>query len=240
MKRWHGTWVALTCLLLACVGCFPIFLDETLGQFCATDSDCNPSTRCREGLCVALSSLPEEEVLADCGCEPYEFCYLDVFGGTLCTNSCETSFNHAARSYEFESCVGLDPCVFERGRWLCRETSDFLDCDDYTTPTCLDDRTEWRGCEDNSPLLLKCHAGTACSGASGRCAQLEAPTEWTCDQAWFGGIDGCDCGCGVVDPDCFDATVASCDSCAGCMPDCSCTDGDCETPIVAGNNALCE
>jgi len=46
---------------------------------------------------------------------------------------------------------------------------------------------------------------------------------WTCPPAWFGGGDGCDCGCGAVDSDCDDATIAGCDTngcaTAGFVPD---------------------
>jgi cysteine-rich repeat protein len=36
------------------------------------------------------------------------------------------------------------------------------------------------------------------------------PAGWTCNPAFFGSDDGCDCGCGAADTDCADATFASC------------------------------
>jgi len=43
---------------------------------------------------------------------------------------------------------------------------------------------------------------------------------WTCDPGYFGTFDGCDCGCGVPDPDCNDAGCSepgcSTDVCAYC------------------------
>jgi hypothetical protein len=39
------------------------------------------------------------------------------------------------------------------------------------------------------------------------------PPGWTCGAEYYGTADGCDCGCGVIDPDCADGTVASCDYC---------------------------
>ncbi len=42
-----------------------------------------------------------------------------------------------------------------------------------------------------------------------------APKGWTCDPNYYGTFDGCDCGCGVIDPDCADATGASCEFCDG-------------------------
>ncbi len=44
-------------------------------------------------------------------------------------------------------------------------------------------------------------------------APPEVPADWICDPAFYGVDDGCDCGCGVVDLDCPDATDASCEYC---------------------------
>ena len=44
---------------------------------------------------------------------------------------------------------------------------------------------------------------------------VAAPAGWTCNPAYYGANDGCDCGCGVPDPDC---------GCAGC------TGGGCVAP----------
>lgn len=60
------------------------------------------------------------------------------------------------------------------------------------------------------------------------------PPEWVCPAQFFGTDDGCDCGCGVVDPDCPDATADSCQYCMppGCATDCS--------QIDPTNNAVCQ
>jgi len=74
-------------------------------------------------------------------------------------------------------------------------------------------------------------------GCSSTCTEeVPAPAEWTCDPTYYGTDDGCDCGCGAVDPDCADATVGSCEFCGGigyCDPaeDCS--------GINPDNNAVC-
>ena len=39
---------------------------------------------------------------------------------------------------------------------------------------------------------------------------VTAPDGWTCTASYYGSDDGCDCGCGIPDPDCPDATEASC------------------------------
>jgi lysophospholipase L1-like esterase len=35
--------------------------------------------------------------------------------------------------------------------------------------------------------------------------------DWTCSNDWYGTEDGCDCGCGVIDPDCFSYTRYACE-----------------------------
>lgn len=53
-----------------------------------------------------------------------------------------------------------------------------------------------------------------------------APREWTCDPAAYGRGDGCDCGCGALDPDCDGVSAATacafCDAVGSCAPK-----GDC-------------
>jgi uncharacterized protein (TIGR03382 family) len=41
-------------------------------------------------------------------------------------------------------------------------------------------------------------------------AFAQAPPEWTCDPGFFDAGDGCDCSCGVVDPDCPTPAFADC------------------------------
>ena len=38
-------------------------------------------------------------------------------------------------------------------------------------------------------------------------------TGWTCNAAYYDAVDGCDCGCGLVDPDCSSGT-GTCDYCS--------------------------
>lgn len=62
------------------------------------------------------------------------------------------------------------------------------------------------------------------------------PPEWTCGQASWDTDDGCDCGCGAVDPDCPNPTAEACDSCT--LPG-SCAEGQGCEAIMSGNNAIC-
>ncbi len=60
---------------------------------------------------------------------------------------------------------------------------------------------------------------------------------WTCVPGYYNAGDGCDCGCGIVDPDCADATAASCDFC-GDPGACNQRDFSCLN-IQTFNNAAC-
>jgi hypothetical protein len=74
------------------------------------------------------------------------------------------------------------------------------------------------------------------------CAAIPAcvpPMGWTCPAtSYFDTI--CDCGCGVPDPHCMDATNASCGAC-DTMGSCSATYNlACPSAINATNNAICD
>ena len=63
-----------------------------------------------------------------------------------------------------------------------------------------------------------CYEGQTCS-TSAECEGL--PTAWSCDGNAFGDGTTCDCGCGVLDPDCAidNAPVTGCDSGTTCNLD---------------------
>jgi len=98
----------------------------------------------------------------------------------------------------------------------------FIDCGDGECRDLLTDPTHCGRCG------VSCGPGELCEG--GRCVEPEPPPPddpppppeqdafWTCDPGWYGTGDGCDCGCGIADPDCGGP---------GCVdPDC-CTWGVC-------------
>ncbi|HTQ04295.1 MAG TPA: hypothetical protein VMI54_10580 [Polyangiaceae bacterium] len=81
-------------------------------------------------------------------------------------------------------------------------------------------------------------AGMSTAGGSGGTAgsATSAPPGWTCLASKYGDGKSCDCGCGVVDPDCKDASVGSCDACnvlGGCAL------GPCPSDIDADDNSRC-
>jgi len=62
------------------------------------------------------------------------------------------------------------------------------------------------------------------------------PDAWTCPQEYYGADDGCDCGCGVADPDCSASTS---DVCEYCTEDGSCAVDSCDQ-IDPADNTKCE
>lgn len=89
-----------------------------------------------------------------------------------------------------------------------------------------------------------CNAPGSCNGAPcpgrieggdiGTC--VPTPNNWTCLPETYEDEQGCDCGCGVVDPDCADETVESCDV---CWQTGSCANALCPSSITPDNNAHC-
>ena len=64
------------------------------------------------------------------------------------------------------------------------------------------------------------------------------PAAWACSASFFGTGDGCDCGCGALDPDCRSASVNACDYCDNQG---SCNDGGgCPGTIVVDVNSICQ
>ncbi|MEM6291724.1 MAG: hypothetical protein AAGA54_10680 [Myxococcota bacterium] len=61
------------------------------------------------------------------------------------------------------------------------------------------------------------------------------PEAWNCPSEYYGAEDGCDCGCGVADPDCSSASADVCQYCS--------EDGSCATScdeINDSDNSTCE
>jgi hypothetical protein len=94
-------------------------------------------------------------------------------------------------------------------------------------------------CKDGK--LSSCDScATVGSCANGACpsdvsstdnSQCEVPLRWVCEARLYG--DGhCDCGCGMLDIDCADATYVACQACHGC------SDASCNT-IDQKDNSIC-
>jgi len=88
----------------------------------------------------------------------------------------------------------------------------------------------------------------------GACARLTAPLEldfrwvppaWTCDAAAYNAADGCDCGCGDIDPDCYDDDYQQVETWRGCAEGLACHLGECRercsafVPLDACTSGTC-
>jgi hypothetical protein len=102
--------------------------------------------------------------------------------------------------------------------WTCSvaayDAGDGCDCDcGSRDPDC---DLDWRS-------VLNCTADEFCN-AQGACEAV--PGGWDCDATFYDARDGCDCACGVYDPDC---AVAG-QTVYGCSGDETCSaDGTCES-----------
>lgn len=101
--------------------------------------------------------------------------------------------------------------------------------------------TEWplRALCAAAPDALPC---VECGAACQLCAALtggecgEVPREWTCAEGVYDAGDGCDCGCGVVDPDCVPSARV-----IGCAPGQLCNgQGVCAEPTEVPDGWMCD
>jgi len=163
----------------------------------------------------------------DCGCGAVD---PDCAGATVA--SCDYCGETGACDEGDDSCSTIDPnnnsvCVLSG--WTCDPgyygTGDGCDCGcGYLDPDCTDATVgscQWCGetgaCDERD---LSC--STIDPTQNWQCVPPpQVPPEWTCNPFWYGANDGCDCGCGALDPDCTDATVGSCQWCGqagACFP----------------------
>jgi len=98
------------------------------------------------------------------------------------------------------------------------------DCGGTTAGSC-------RLCNANGSCATNCTQISPTDGTT--CTDI--PATWRCSPGFFGRGDGCDCGCGAVDPDCVDATQAACEFC-GNPGSCAVTQCD---DISATDNGTC-
>lgn len=143
--------------------------------------------------------------VCDCGCGAFDFdC---VFGGCF-EPGCNDSFCEAC----FAANGGWVPCALPA--WTCDATelddaNNFCDCGcGAPDPDCLG-----RGCTTASCRAQSCDR---CHDDTNAVIGCQAPVEWLCERGIYYGNDGCDCGCGAIDPDCTSGGCAAggCDDAA--------------------------
>jgi hypothetical protein len=131
------------------------------------------------------------------------------------------------------------PCTNALHEWTCDPqrfgSADGCDCGcGAPDPDCADKGCSGYGCRDAA-----CARCTDSSYASDKLVGCGAADTWKCDLSHYGTGDGCDCGCGVRDPDC-----AASDGCTdpGCQSDkCEyCHRGDSADPRADDDYQICD
>jgi hypothetical protein len=163
----------------------------------------------------------------DCGCGVAD---PDCGFGPNCTAakctaaSCE--FCHDAQGRR------LHQCAADLATWTCDPraygSGDGCDCGcGVADPDCAGDGCTGEYCRDNA--CKRCTDTSYGTSTLVGCAPLNAT--WTCDASHYGTGDGCDCGCGITDPDCKGAgcTTTGCTDSSNNKCD-YCHDGPSDSP----------
>jgi hypothetical protein len=177
--------------------------------------------------------------VCDCGCDAP-----DLECPTPYIGSCESCNGQGSCAEDDTDCTGIDftdnsQCSASNPTWTC-PTATYGD----GNCTCGCGSVDPECTSDYMGVCDVCDEAGSCDMAVGDCAIIEPDDNsscvsgvpaWTCDPGWYGSADGCDCGCGLVDPDCpSNVNVAN---------DCYCGTGscasDCETEIDPDNTAVC-
>jgi hypothetical protein len=134
---------------------------------------------------------------------------------------CSTPLCNAAECTICHDATGrVVPCDDAIQNWTCAPrhygSGDGCDCGcGAADPDCGEQGCSALGCRD--PACQRC---TEVSYGPDQSVGCTPATGWTCNKEHYGTGDGCDCGCGIHDPDCGDITH-------GCTPS-NCQQLDCE------------
>jgi hypothetical protein len=200
--------------------------DDT-GQGCPGLIDPDDNTQCAAAVC-GNGFIEAGEV-----CEPGdldgETCVgLGFFGGTLaCGNDC-TAFDTSG-CFNLPAAWRCDPALYGAGDGChCGCGAQDLDCADSTVNSCAVCDVEGSCAVGSCPSNIAPAQNHTCT----------VPAQWTCDPNYYGADDGCDCGCGALDPDCSDVTAAVCDYCNN-SGSCDLTGNGCPGIIDPAQNSAC-
>jgi hypothetical protein len=153
------------------------------------------------------------------------------------TSVATTSSGTGCDPVAYYTCIADGACV--PLAWACDSFSDCADGSDEAplNPVCGGvTSTTTGGCEASCsdgtciPASYLCDDVSDCSDGSDElgCDPV-VPDGWRCSATFYGSDDGCDCGCGVLDPDCATPGVASCQYCnyeGSCATSCEEIDDD--------------
>jgi hypothetical protein len=189
-------------------------LGNCVGRQCGDDG-CGNSC----GTCDTLAAPYCDELAGRCTATCTPVCAGRNCGDDGCGGTCGT-------------CVGTLRCssagVCVPPTWTCDPVRyaarDRCDCGcGAVDPDCADSALATAGCT----ALERCASDGNCSP--------RAPAGWTCLASRYAARDACDCGCGVVDPDCMVQELPV-RGCTGTRATCSAS-ATCDCTPACGNNA---
>ena len=155
------------------------------------------------------------------------------------TGSCDAGGTNCSKIKSTNNAVCTNPIP---ATWKCSTsyygTGDGCDCGcGAFDPDCGTDHT--------AAACRYCNNTGSCDATGSNCSKINqsdnsicggAPAGWRCDPGYYGSNDGCDCGCGVHDPDCTGTTATACLFCDNTG---SCGGGSCPSNIKTTDNSTC-
>jgi hypothetical protein len=167
----------------------------------------------------------------------FEGCGSHTACGDACVDTSDDPQNCGGCGIE---CSGTQPC--QNGTCGCAAsqfTCDTGQCIPLNY-VCDDDSDCGDGSDEDdcgcTPQQFACNNGS-CVAQSDVCDDQNDCGDGS-DPGFFGTNDGCDCGCGVVDPDCSSASSSACEYCSN-TGSCNPPNAGCPGEIDPSNNATC-
>lgn len=153
--------------------------------WCYCDADCENPCACD------VSITCDAGCACDVGCQES---MADFYPYNLCNSNQDCPGGFCAKG----SCIAFCHSVYGcGGGFHCTEQN-------TCAYDCAADDDCWNGDANDCCVDGACVPENLCPDAAG-------PEGWTCHSSSYGGNDGCDCGCGLTDPDC--SSPSSCDWC---------------------------
>ncbi len=192
--------------------------DDCVCVGCNDDGVCGLDDDCTCDDCAAETFCTGDGCTDDGSCDPYE-------EGCSCVDCADEDVCLGGGVPAEWTCNAI---FYGDGDCDCGCGALDVDCADATVASC-------EFCNDTGSCNTEACPGTIDPDDNSTC-EGGVPAEWTCSPTFYGADDGCDCGCGAVDPDCADATLASCEFCDDTG---SCSDDVCPGTIDATDNSTC-
>jgi hypothetical protein len=184
---------------------------------CESQDGCNYSGLYPNGVCGG-SANSCSFYSAEYSCESQDGCSWSAgCAGTAAFCSTQTDYGNCVQqgcSWGAGPCTGMvQSCAGIAAQGECRDQLGCSwVCDDGTT-SCL---TPAGVCGDSA-----CGGTEDCGSCPGDCGTCPPPSGWTCNDSAYNDGTSCDCGCGVVDPDCGGAgcgaegcSASACERCS--------------------------